>query len=58
MDCVEDFSVRQQRLGAVRSLFLQVFFNAVGCAKFEGNAFSSILDQVTERIREGLGTVV
>ena len=59
-DSVDESSERQLRLGAVRSLFLQLYFKAVGCTtKFEaGSSFSSILDQVTEKIREGWGTVV
>lgn len=59
-ESVDESSDRQLRLGAVRSLFLQLYFKAVGCTnKFEtGSSFSSIFDQVTEKIREGWGTVV
>lgn len=59
-ESVDECSDRQLRLGAVRSLFLQLYFKAVGCTnKFEtGSSFSSIFDQVTEKIREGWGTVI
>ena len=59
-ESVDEATDRQQRLGSIRSLFLQVFFKAVDCNnKFEGgSALSSIFDQVTEKIREGWGTVV
>lgn len=59
-ESVDESSVRQQRLEAIRRLFLQMFFKAVDCSnKFEGgSAFSSILDQVTEKFRESWGTVV
>ena len=59
-ESVDETTDRQQRLEAIRRLFLPIFFKAVECNnKFEGgSAFSSILDQVTEKIREGWGTVV
>jgi len=59
-DSVDESTDRQKRLEAIRSLFLQVFFKAVDCNhKFESSSsFSSIFDQVTEKIREGWGTVV
>lgn len=59
-DSVDEVSERQLRLHTVRSLFLQLYFKAVGCTpKFEaGSSLSSIFDQVTEKIREGWGTVV
>lgn len=59
-ESVDEVSERQMRLGAVRSLFLQLYFKAVGhTTKYEGsNSFSSILDQVSEKLREGWGTVV
>lgn len=59
-ECVDESSERHKRLGDIRSLFLQVFFKAVDCGnKFEGGtSFSSIFDQVTEKIREGWGTVI
>lgn len=57
---MDESTDRQKRLEAIRSLFLQVFFKAVDCNhKFESSSsFSSIFDQVTEKIREGWGTVV
>lgn len=59
-ESVDECSDRQKRLGDIRSLFLHVFFKAVDCGnKFEGGtSFASIFDQVTEKIREGWGTVV
>lgn len=59
-ESVDEYSDRQKRLGDIRSLFLHVFFKAVDCGnKFEGGtSFASIFDQVTEKIREGWGTVV
>lgn len=59
-ESVDECSERQVRLGAIRSLFHQLYFKAVGyTTKYEaGNSFSSILDQVTEKLREGWGTVV
>lgn len=59
-ESVDELTDRQQRLATIRRLFLQVFFKAVDFNnKFEGGSgLSSILDQVTEKIREGWGTVV
>ncbi|XP_078343302.1 phosphatidylinositol-3,5-bisphosphate 3-phosphatase MTMR14-like isoform X2 [Oculina patagonica] len=59
-ESVDEVSERQLRLHTIRSLFLQLYFKAVGCTpKFEaGSSFSSIFDQVTEKIREGWGTAV
>ena len=59
-ESVDEASDRQLRLHTIRSLFLQLYFKAVGCTpRFDtGSSFSSIFDQVTEKIREGWGTVV
>lgn len=59
-ESADELTDRQQRLATIRRLFLQVFFKAVDFNnKFEGGSgLSSILDQVTEKIREGWGTVV
>ncbi|KAK3751532.1 hypothetical protein QZH41_019425, partial [Actinostola sp. cb2023] len=49
---IEEVTPRQQRLDSVRSLFFKVYAKVIGYPFPEVNAFSNILDHVTEKIRE------